>query len=93
MTDRLDPATRQRVTSAGGQGRAAALTPEQRAAIASAGAAASRSPAALARRIVKAWPDLSRAERAEVREILAPIMRAAGGPKSERRARSADAKA
>jgi hypothetical protein len=35
-----------------------------------AAAAAVNSPAALARRIVKAWPGLGRTERAEIRAIL-----------------------
>ncbi len=39
----------------------------------SAAAAAQRSPLAHARAIVKAWPTLSRAERAEVRAVLAVI--------------------
>lgn len=38
-----------------------------------AAAAAVNSPAALARRIIKAWPGLGRAERAEVRAILAEL--------------------
>jgi hypothetical protein len=36
---------------------------------------AAHRPANLARRIVKAWPSLSRAERAEVAEILAAILK------------------
>lgn len=75
MADRMDAETRQAVTSAGGHARAAALTAEERADIARQGAARTNSPAALARRVVKAWPALSRVERAEVREILAGIMR------------------
>lgn len=54
----------------GGQARAAALSAEERAAIAAAGARAVNSPAGLARRIVKAWPGLSAVERAEVLAIL-----------------------
>jgi hypothetical protein len=70
MTDHLDSETRQRVTSAGGRGRALALTPEERAESARTAANSAHRPANLARRIVKAWPSLSRAERAEVREVL-----------------------
>lgn len=75
MTDRMDAETRQAVTSAGGHARAAALSADERSEIARAGARAANSPAGRARSIVKAWPALSRAERAEVREILAGIMR------------------
>lgn len=75
MADRMDSDTRARVTAAGGRARAEALTPEARAASASKAARAAHSPAALARRIVKAWPDLSRAERAEVRDILRSVIR------------------
>ena len=74
MIDRMPPETRKAVTSAGGHGRAAALTGEERAAVARSGGRASHTPASLARRIVKAWPGLSRAERNEVRAILAPLM-------------------
>jgi len=70
MTDHLDPDTRRRVTAAGGHGRAASLTAQERAASASTAAKAAHSPAALARRVARAWPELSRAERAEVRAIL-----------------------
>ncbi|MET7417687.1 hypothetical protein [Dactylosporangium sp. NPDC005555] len=54
----------------GGRARAAALAPGERAAIAAAGARAANAPAALARRIVKAWPVLAADERDEVRAIL-----------------------
>ena len=83
MPDRMDPETRQAVTSLGGHARAAALTADERAAIARVGARATNAPAALARRIVKAWPTLSRSERAEVRAILAPVLprpRGSAGP-------------
>jgi len=70
MTDHLDPDTRRRVTAAGGHGRAASLTEEERTASASTAARAAHRPAALARRIAKAWRETDRAERAEVREIL-----------------------
>lgn len=92
MADRMDPETRQRVTSAGGHARAEALSPERRSEIGRSAAAAINSPAALARRIIKAWPSLSRAERAEVRGILAPIMRVVGAPKTTARGRSTEAK-
>src|SRR5689334_11188185 len=82
VADRLDPDTRRRVTSAGGHGRAVKLTPEQRAASAAAAARAMHSPASLANRIVRAWPDLSRAERAEVRQILATIMQGEARPRT-----------
>jgi hypothetical protein len=49
--------------------------PEAARAARSAAAAASRSPAAHARAIIKAWPTLSRADRAEVREMLARVLR------------------
>lgn len=70
----MSPEDRQAVTSAGGRARVAALTPEQRAELGRAGAARTNSAAGLARRIVKAWPSLNRAERAEVRAILAPVL-------------------
>lgn len=75
MPDQLDRATRQAVTSAGGRARAAAMSADERAAVAAAGARAVNSPAGLARRIVKAWPSLSASERAEVRAILKDVMR------------------
>jgi len=55
---------------AAGQARAASMTADERAESARNAANAAHRPAALARRIVKAWPALSRAERAELREIL-----------------------
>jgi hypothetical protein len=69
----MSPEDRQAVTSAGGRARVEALTPDERAELGRAGAAAVNSAAGLARRIVKAWPELTRAERAEVRAILAPL--------------------
>lgn len=65
-----DAPTRARVASSGGVGRARALTTDERADSARIAALASHRPAALARRIVKAWPDLSDEERAEVLGIL-----------------------
>jgi hypothetical protein len=65
-----DDATRTRVARAGGDGRAAALTPAERSASAAQAGAAGHRPAALARRIVKAWPDLVAEERAEVLAVL-----------------------
>lgn len=73
MTERMSPETRKAVTSAGGRGRAEALSASERAAIASQGARAANSPVGLARRIVKAWPGLNEEERVEVREILARL--------------------
>jgi hypothetical protein len=81
MTDRMttvDAETRQAVAAAGGRGRAEALTAAQRSEIARAGARAANSPAGRARSIVKAWAALTRAERAEIREILAPLMATRG---------------
>jgi hypothetical protein len=75
----MDRETRQAVTAAGGRGRAAALTPDERAAIAAAGARAVNSPAGLARRIVKAWPGLSAEEQDEVRTILTPVIERTAG--------------
>lgn len=69
MTDRMTPATRRAVASAGGKARSSADPDELFAARGAGGSAANR-PASLARRIVKQWATLSRAERAEVREIL-----------------------
>lgn len=73
----MDGATRARVTRTGGQARAAALSPDERAASASAAGRAGHAPAALARRIVKAWPALAADERAEVRAILLEVTAAA----------------
>lgn len=70
----MSPEKRRAVTSAGGRARTAALTPEQAAELGRNGAAAVNSAVGLARRIVKAWPTLTRAERAEVRAILGPLM-------------------
>lgn len=70
MADRMSTDTRKAVTSAGGRGRAAAMTAQERAASARQAGRAGHSPAALARRIVKAWPDLTDTERAEVLGIL-----------------------
>lgn len=70
MTDRMQPETRKAVTTLGGHARAAALTADQRSDIARTASAASKKPAALARSIVKAWPELDEAERAEVKNIL-----------------------
>lgn len=67
------PMTRQERASAGGHGRAATLTDTQRTESASRAAAAAHRPEVLARRIVKAWPTLSDAERGLVRAILAEL--------------------
>ena len=68
-----DPETRARVTAAGGRARAEAMTAEQRASVAGAAGAAGHRPVALARRIVKAWPNLTEAERDELRGVLAVV--------------------
>lgn len=65
-----DAATRARVAKAGGDGRAAAMSEQEREASARTAANAAHRPATLARRIVRAWPDLSAEERAEVIGIL-----------------------
>lgn len=70
MADRMDPETRQRVTRAGAAALNASLTPEQRSESARRAVAHANSPAGRARSIVRRWPELSRAERAEVRKIL-----------------------
>jgi hypothetical protein len=58
----------------GGKQRWTDGDPEEVAATRRRAAATTNSPASLARRLVKAWPALTRAERAEVRAILAPLM-------------------
>lgn len=68
-----DPRVRKTVASSGGRARMAAADPDELRRTRQAAAAAVNSPAALARRIVKAWPELGRAEKSEVREILAAI--------------------
>lgn len=78
-----DPETRTRVGKAGGAGRAAALTAAERAASARAAARVANAPPALARRIVRAWPDLSAEDQAEVIGILT-----AGLPLARRRGSS-----
>jgi len=69
MADKMPPATRERVASAGGRARAAG-DPEALYAARGAGGAAANRAASLARRIVRQWSSLTRAERAEVRAIL-----------------------
>lgn len=66
-----DPAKRAQIAATAGRARVANGDPADVARVARAGAAAVNSPAGLARRIVKAWPAMSRAERAEVDGILA----------------------
>lgn len=68
-----DKDVRTAAARAGGLARIAKGDPAELLATRRAAAAAINHPAALARRIVKAWPTLSRAERAEVRAILAAI--------------------
>jgi acyl-CoA reductase-like NAD-dependent aldehyde dehydrogenase len=69
-----DPDVRSGVARQGGLARVAKADPEEIARARRSGAAATNSAVALARRIVKAWPTLSRTQRAEVRDILAPLM-------------------
>jgi len=71
----MPPETRRAVASAGGRARVDALTPEQATELGRAGAARANAPAALARRIARRWPELTREERAEVRAILRPLLR------------------
>ncbi len=65
---------RKAASARGGKKRWTDADPDEVAATRRLAAAATNAPVALARRIVKAWPGLTRAERAEVREILAAIM-------------------
>jgi hypothetical protein len=65
--------TLQERAQAGGHGRATSLTDTQRTESARKAATAAHRPEALARRIVKAWPMLSDAERGLVRAILAEL--------------------
>jgi hypothetical protein len=58
------------IASQGGAARAEALAPADRSAIARTGAAATNSPLNYAQRIRRKWADMSRAERAAVREVL-----------------------
>ena len=69
-TEPLSPGQKARVA---GRARMASMTPEERSDVARAGAAAANRPAALARRIAKAWPELPAFERAIVLKILAPL--------------------
>jgi hypothetical protein len=66
----VDAETRATVASAGGSARAAALPAETRSEIARSGAAKTNSPLNYAQRIRRQWGGMSRAERAEVREVL-----------------------
>lgn len=65
---------RKAASARGGKKRWTEGDPAEVAATRRSAAAATNAPANLARRIVKAWPELSRTERAEVRAILAPLM-------------------
>ena len=75
VTDKMPQATRRAVTSAGGRARAAKVAPAEQFAARGRGGSAANKPASLARRIAKQWPDLTRAERAEVREILKGVLK------------------
>lgn len=74
-----DPKQRTRSAAIAGRARVAQADPEAMTAARRAGAARANSPGTLARRIVAAWPDLSRVERDEIREILAPLLPRARG--------------
>jgi hypothetical protein len=69
-----EPGVRSAAARIGGLARVAKADPDEMRRTRQAAAAAVNSPTALARRIVKAWPGLSRKERTEVREILAAVM-------------------
>lgn len=58
------------IASDGGTARAAALDPEERAAIARSGAAKTNSPLNYAQRIRRAWNGMPAAERRAVAEVL-----------------------
>jgi hypothetical protein len=64
------PLTRTERATRAGQASAASRTPDERAETARAGAAAAHRPAVLARRIARAWENLTTDEQREVREIL-----------------------
>lgn len=67
-----DAATRSRVASSGGAARGAALSPDERTALARSAANAAHTPAAVARRLVRMYRGLpdGDARRAEVLDIL-----------------------
>ena len=73
MTNRLnavDEETRSAVARAGGLGRAAKLSPEERSAVAAKGAATTNSPENYAQRIARQWRDLPAARRLVIAQIL-----------------------
>jgi len=74
MTDRMDPATRARVSAAGGAARVAGLNDVERSDLGQSGARAANAPLSLARRIARAWPGLDDAERAALRDLLLPVL-------------------
>ena len=78
MADRLDPATRARVSAAGGAATAAALTAEQRSAGAATAARGLHTPQALARRLDRAWRGLDAAGRAAVLAELGTLLEDCG---------------
>lgn len=78
-----DPHVRRISATAAGRARVAQADPAAMTAARRAGAAKANSPTSLARRLVKAWPDISAEVRAEVRDILAPLV--APDPPSRRR--------
>lgn len=69
-----DPDVRTEVARRAGSARWVGVDPDEARAARQAAAAATNAPAALARRIVKAWPGLRKAERVEVLHILAAIL-------------------
>lgn len=70
---KIDPATRKRVASAGGTGRAEALPASERSAIARLGADAANRPSRLAARIGKGWRGTPLAEKRRVAAELARL--------------------
>jgi len=68
-----DPDRRRTVAAEAGRVRAAG-DPDELFAVRGAGGRNANSILSLAKRVAAKWPDASRAERAEVREILGPLM-------------------
>jgi acyl-CoA reductase-like NAD-dependent aldehyde dehydrogenase len=69
--NKIDRDTRSAVASAGGAGRAAALSGEERSAISRSGAAAINSPAGLALRLRRKWTGIPLSERKIIAAQLA----------------------
>lgn len=66
----IDKETRTAVASAGGSGRAAALSADQRSAVAAKGAATTNSPENYAQRIARQWRGLPAARRRVIQQTL-----------------------